>query len=123
MQAVGMAWLGRIASPEMGFVEFAVPLVLAGAGVSLAMPAALNAVLSSVGPAEIGKASGTCNMLRSLGGAFGIALSGTVFAATGGFGSPQQFSAGYASALVGSALLSFAAALAGLLVPRRAATL
>jgi hypothetical protein len=33
------------------------------------------------------------------------------------------FSAGYASALGVSALLSLAAALAGLLVPRRAATL
>jgi hypothetical protein len=62
-------------------------------------------------------------MLRFLGGAFGIALSGTVFAASGGFGSPQLFSAGFASALGVSALLSFAAAVAGLLVPRRAATL
>jgi EmrB/QacA subfamily drug resistance transporter len=123
MQAVGMAWLGRIATPEMGFVELAVPLVLAGAGVSMAMPAAQNAVLSSVSPAEIGKASGTYNMLRFLGGAFGIALSGTVFTASGGFGSPQLFSAGFASALGASALLSFAAAIAGLLVPPRAATL
>lgn len=61
-------------------------------------------------------------MLRFLGGAFGIALSGTVFAATGGFGSPQLFSAGYASALGAAALLSLAASLAGLLVPARAAT-
>jgi EmrB/QacA subfamily drug resistance transporter len=123
MQAVGMAWLARTTTPDIGFVEFAVPLVLAGAGVSLAMPAAQNAVLSSVSPAEIGKASGTYNMLRFLGGAFGIALSGTVFAASGGFGSPDLFNAGYASALGASALLSLAAALAGLLVPRRAATL
>jgi EmrB/QacA subfamily drug resistance transporter len=123
MQAVGLAWLSRIATPEMGFVEFAVPLVLAGAGISLAMPAAQNAVLGAVAPAEVGKASGTYNMLRFLGGAFGIALSGAVFAASGGFGSPQLFSAGFASALGLSALLSTAAATAGLLVPRRAATL
>ncbi|MBV9898015.1 MAG: MFS transporter, partial [Chloroflexi bacterium] len=90
---------------------------------SLAMPAAQNAVLSAVRPTEIGKASGTYNMLRFLGGAFGIALAGTVFAATGGFGSSELFSAGYASALGASAALSLAAALVGLLVPPRPATL
>jgi EmrB/QacA subfamily drug resistance transporter len=123
MQAVGLAWLSRIATPDMGFVEFALPLVLAGAGISMAMPAAQNAVLGAVAPAEVGKASGTYNMLRFLGGAFGIALSGAVFAASGGFGSPQLFSAGFASALGLSALLSAAAATAGLLVQRRATTL
>ena len=41
---------------------------------SMAMPAAQNAVLGAVAPAEIGKAAGTFNMLRYLGGAFGIAL-------------------------------------------------
>jgi EmrB/QacA subfamily drug resistance transporter len=123
MQAFGLAWLGRIATPELGFVQFALPLVLAGAGISLAMPAAQNAVVSAVGPSEIGKASGSYNMLRFLGGAFGIALCGTVFAASGGFGSAQLFTAGFSSALGVSALLSFAAAIAGLLMPRRAASL
>jgi MFS family permease len=122
MQAVGMAWLGREATPEISFARFAVPLVIAGAGISLAMPAAQNAVLSSVSPAAIGKASGTYNMLRFLGGAFGIALSGTVFAASGGFGSPQLFTAGFASVLGLAALLSVLAALAGLLVPPRVST-
>jgi EmrB/QacA subfamily drug resistance transporter len=122
MQAVGLTWLGRVATPDMGFVEFAIPLVIAGAGVSLAMPAAQNAVLSSVSPAAIGKASGTYNMLRFLGGAFGIALCGTVFGASGGFGSPQLFTAGYATALATGAALSLLAALAGLLVPPRGAT-
>jgi hypothetical protein len=123
MQTVGMAWLWRTATPQMGFTELAIPLVVAGAGVSLAMPAAQNAVLSAVKPTEIGKASGTYNMLRFLGGAFGIALSGTVFAATGGFGSPELFSAGYTSALGAAAALSLAAAAAGLLVPPRTGTL
>jgi EmrB/QacA subfamily drug resistance transporter len=123
MQAIGLGWLARTATSDMAFVEFAIPLVLAGAGISVAMPAAQNAVLSAVAPTEIGKASGTYNMLRFLGGAFGIALSGTLFAASGGFGSPQLFTAGFATALGLSAFLSLAAAIAGLLVPRRAATL
>jgi EmrB/QacA subfamily drug resistance transporter len=122
MQTIGLAWLARAATPEISFAQFALPLVLAGAGISLAMPAAQNAVLGSVSPAAVGKASGTYNMLRFLGGAFGIALSGTVFAASGGFGSPQLFTAGYTTALVAAASLSLLAALAGLLIPRRATT-
>jgi EmrB/QacA subfamily drug resistance transporter len=122
MQAFGMAWLGRLATPEISFAQFALPLVIAGAGISLAMPAAQNAVLSSVSPAAIGKASGTYNMLRFLGGAFGIALCGTAFAVSGGFGSPQLFTAGYATVLGVAAALSLLAALAGLLVPSRATT-
>ena len=59
MQAIGMAWLWRIATPDLAFPGLAIPLVVAGAGVSLAMPAVQNAVLSAVAPAEIGKASGT----------------------------------------------------------------
>ena len=61
-------------------------------------------------------------MLRFLGGAFGIALCGTVFAANGGFGSAQLFSAGYSTVLAAAAALSLLAALAGLLVPRRTTT-
>ncbi|MBV9546007.1 MAG: DHA2 family efflux MFS transporter permease subunit [Chloroflexi bacterium] len=122
MQAFGLAWLARMSAPDLNFVEFAAPLLIAGAGVSLAMPAAQNAVLSSVSPTAIGKASGTYNMLRFLGGAFGIALSGTVFTASGGFGSPQLFTAGFAAALAAAASLSLLGALAGLLVPPRATT-
>jgi hypothetical protein len=59
------------------------------------MPAAQNAVLSSVAQTEIGKASGTFNMLRFLGGVSGIAIAVAVFAGSGSFGSPQAFSAGF----------------------------
>ena len=38
------------------------------------MPAAQNAVLSSVASADIGKASGIFNMLRYFGGVFGVAI-------------------------------------------------
>jgi len=119
VQAVGMAWIGRIVAPDVAFGDLVVPFILAGAGISMAMPAAQNAVVSSVIPTEIGKAAGTYNMLRFLGAAFGIAISATVFAATGGFGSPASFSAGFATAIGVSAALSFAGALAGLFIPAR----
>jgi EmrB/QacA subfamily drug resistance transporter len=119
LQAVGIAWIGLIITPHLAYAALVTPLVLAGAGVSMAMPAAQNAVLSAVAPAEIGKASGTFNMFRYLGGAFGIAIMVAAFTQTGGVYSPQAFSAGFASALELSAALSLLAAIAGIWQPAR----
>src|SRR5204863_9085358 len=58
LQAVGMGWLALIAAPDLGLVQLAAPLIVAGVGVSLAIPAAQAAVMGAVAPTEIGKASG-----------------------------------------------------------------
>jgi MFS family permease len=118
-QALGLAWIGRIATPDVGYVQLVPALIVAGAGVSMAMPAAQNAVFGSVAGAEVGKASGVFNMFRFLGGVFGIALVVVVFAATGGVDSPQAFSAGFAAATGVTAALSLLGALAGLWLPAR----
>jgi EmrB/QacA subfamily drug resistance transporter len=118
-QTAGMGWMAAIAAPGLAYAELVGPLVLAGAGVSMAMPAAQNAVLGAVAPPEIGKASGTFNMLRYLGGTFGIAILVAVFAAIGSFRSPQDFSAGFAAAMGVAAALSLAGALFGFALPRR----
>ncbi|HEY2595913.1 MAG TPA: DHA2 family efflux MFS transporter permease subunit, partial [Chloroflexota bacterium] len=122
LQAAGFAWIRAVAAPDVDFVNLIVPFVLAGAGVSMAMPAAQNAVLSAVHHAELGKASGTYNSMRFLGGTFGIALAATVFGAVGGFGSPEQFTAGFSAAVGVSALLSCLGALVGASVPGRVRT-
>lgn len=119
LQAIGFAWIALIATPDLGFVHLLAPLVLAGAGISLAMPAAQNAVLSGVAPAEIGKASGIFNMARFLGGTFGVALLVAVFAIRGSLASPQAFSAGFTLAIGASAGLSLAAAMVALGLPGR----
>jgi EmrB/QacA subfamily drug resistance transporter len=119
LQAAGMAWIALIATPEVAYVRLAAPMILAGAGVSLAMPAAQNAVMGSVAAAEVGMASGAFNMFRFLGGAFGIAILVAVFDRTGSFGSPQAFSGGFAAAVGVAAALSAAGALAGLGLPAR----
>ncbi|MGA8196484.1 MAG: MFS transporter [Acetobacteraceae bacterium] len=118
LQALGMAWIGLIVAPNVAYVQLVAPLILAGAGVSMAMPAAQNAVLSSVAGSEIGKASGIFNMLRYLGGVFGIAILVAVFAQTGDFRSAQAFSDGFALAIGTSAGLSVVAAIAGSWLPR-----
>ncbi len=120
LQAFGMAWIGLIVAPGLTYVHLVVPLIVAGAGVSMAMPAAQNAVLNAVAGSEVGKASGTFNMLRYLGGVFGIAILVAVFAHTGNLHSAQAFSGGFSVAIAVSAGLSIVAAIAGLWLPRAA---
>ncbi|MEN3374802.1 MAG: hypothetical protein V7604_157 [Hyphomicrobiales bacterium] len=119
LQAIGFAWIALRASPVLPYVEIVVPLIVAGSGVSLAMPAAQNAVLGSVAPAEIGKASGIFNTLRYFGGVFGVALLVAVFAMAGSFRSADAFVAGFVPAMSVAALLSLIGALAGLRLPGR----
>jgi EmrB/QacA subfamily drug resistance transporter len=119
LQAIGMAWIGWIAAPALPFVYLVAPLVIAGAGVSAAMPAAQNAILSAVARPEVGKASGIFNMVRFLGGAFGVATAVAVFATKGGVGSPDTFTAGFAPAIATCAALSLLAAIVGMALPGR----
>ena len=119
MQAAGLGWIAMIAAPGVAYPALVVPLVLAGVGVSMAMPAAQNAVLGSVTVTEMGKASGVFNMARFLGGMFGIALLVTVFSASGAVDTPAHFSKGFTAAMRVAALLSLAGAFVGLWLPAR----
>jgi EmrB/QacA subfamily drug resistance transporter len=121
LQAAGMAWIGLIATPDLPYAQLVAPLVIAGAGVSMAMPAAQNAVFNAVARQEVGKAAGVFNMFRFLGGVSGIAIAGAVFAGTGGFASGLAFSDGFVAALGVSALLSLGGALCGMVLPARQA--
>jgi EmrB/QacA subfamily drug resistance transporter len=121
MQALGLGWIAAIAAPGVTYASLVAPLVLAGVGVSMAMPAAQNAILSSVAVTEMGKASGVFNMGRFLGGMFGIAALVTVFSAHGSVDSPAHFSAGFAAAIGVAAGLSLLGAVAGLWLPGRMA--
>lgn len=120
LQAFGFAWIAEVAAPTQPYAALVAPLLIAGAGVSLAMPAAQSVVLGAVAPAEIGKASGTFNMLRFLGGVLGVAVLATAFAARGHFDSAAAFNDGFAAAMGLAAALSLAGAIAGLWLPGRA---
>jgi EmrB/QacA subfamily drug resistance transporter len=117
LQAIGFAWIGLIATPALPYAQLVAPLLMAGAGASMAMPAAQNAVLSAVAPIEIGKASGVFNMLRFLAGVFGIAILIAAFSAAGDFGTAAAFSTGFRPAINVAAALSLAGAAAGLFLP------
>jgi EmrB/QacA subfamily drug resistance transporter len=117
LQAAGLIWIALIAEPGLSYGELVLPLVVAGVGVSMAIPAAQNSVVGSVAPEELGKAAGTNSMMRELGGVFGIAIAVAVFAGAGGFGSPVAFMDGFAPAIGVAAALSAGGALAGLALP------
>jgi EmrB/QacA subfamily drug resistance transporter len=119
MQAIGLGWIAMIMMPGVAYASMIAPLVVAGVGVSMAMPAVQNAVLGSVAVVEMGKASGVFNMGRFLGGMFGIAALVAVFSANGAASSPATFSAGFAAAMMVAAALSLLGAFAGLWLPAR----
>ncbi len=117
LQAAGMGWLALIVGPHVEYWRLVAPLVIAGCGVSMAMPALQNAVVSSVAAESIGKASGTFNMLRQLGGVFGIATLVAVFTGAGSYASARTFSDGFTAAVGVAAALSFLGAVASLGLP------
>jgi EmrB/QacA subfamily drug resistance transporter len=119
LQTIGFAWIAWIAKSDLAYWHLIPPLVVAGAGVSMAMPSSQNAVIGAVAPHEIGIASGAYNMFRLLGSSFGVAILAAVFAGRGSYASPHAFSGGFTAAIAAGAGLSFLAAAAGVAIPRR----
>jgi EmrB/QacA subfamily drug resistance transporter len=123
LQAVGMAWLALIADPGMAYSQMLAPFIVAGVGVSMAIPSAQNSVVGSVATEALGKAAGANSMMRELGGVFGIAVAVAVFAGAGSYASAQAFTDGFGPAIFVAAGLALAGAIAGLALPgRQAAT-
>ena len=116
LQALALGWLATLAAVDQTYASMIVPFVLAGAGMALVFAPAANAVLSSVGAARVGQASGATNAIRELGGVLGIAVLATVFTSHGSYASPQAFVNGLAPAMwVGVAVLTAGALIAAAL--------
>ena len=119
LQALGMGWIALIADPGLTYAEFVLPSIVAGVGVSMAIPSAQNSVVGSFALEEVGKAAGANSMMRELGGVFGIAVAVAVFAGAGSFASPDAFLDGFAPAIAVVAALSLAGAIVALALPGR----
>ena len=114
-----MGWLALIAEPGLPYARMVAPLIVAGVGVSMAIPAAQNSAVGSVAAEAIGKAAGTNSMMRELGGVFGIAIVVAVFAGAGGYASAETFVDGFRPAIAAGAALALAGAATGLALPGR----
>ncbi|MEV7240313.1 DHA2 family efflux MFS transporter permease subunit [Streptomyces sp. NPDC093248] len=122
LQAVGLGYLASVVSADVSYAAQLPGLVISGIGMALYFAPAANLVMSSVRPQEQGIASGANNALREVGGALGIAIMSSIFAAQGGYTSAQNFVDGLRPALVTGAGVVALAALAALLVPGRRRT-
>jgi EmrB/QacA subfamily drug resistance transporter len=119
LQAAGMAWLALIAEPGMAYSQMLAPFIIAGVGISMAIPSAQTSVVGSVSLDELGKAAGVNSMMRELGGVFGIAIVVAVFAGAGGYASAASFVDGFGPAIGVAAGMAAAGAIASLGLPSR----
>ncbi|WP_314223384.1 DHA2 family efflux MFS transporter permease subunit [Streptomyces zaehneri] len=122
LQAVGLGWMAAVATVDASYGVQLPGLIVSGVGMALFFAPASNLVMSSVRPQEQGMASGANNALREVGGALGIAIMSSIFAAQGGYESGQAFVDGLRPALVTGAAVVALAGFATLLIPARRRT-
>ena len=99
MLTTGFAWVAWQGSLRTNWIELVIALLIAGVGISMALPTVPTAVMSAVAPHEMGKASGINYMAQRFGAVFAIAIGSTVFATYGGLASPATVTAGFKPAL------------------------
>lgn len=117
------AMLIQANGPVFPFLYLLPGMMAAGAGMGFSFTPLSHGVLSSVPEQDAGEASGIHNMLRELGGVFGIAIGGLVFQHGGAVRTPEQFADHLVPALyVCSAMLALALLSAALLVQGRRKT-
>jgi EmrB/QacA subfamily drug resistance transporter len=119
LQCGGTAWIAAIVRPHLPFSHLVVPFIVAGVGISMAIPSAQNSVVGSATLENAGKLAGINSMMRELGGVFGIAVAVAVFAGYGGYASAQAFTDGFGPAIGVSSGLALLGALCGLALPGR----
>jgi Na+/melibiose symporter-like transporter len=118
IQAVGFVWILHEAHTHAGYAAFVVPFVVAGVGISMALPAPSAAGLNAAPPALLGRSAGVLNTVQQLGQATGVAVVTVVFEAHGSLDSPGQTLSGYEPALVTAATISVLGAIAALGISR-----
>jgi EmrB/QacA subfamily drug resistance transporter len=119
LQALGFAWVAARGSLRTSWVELVVALLVAGIGISMALPTVPTAVLSSVAEIEMGKASGINYMAQRFGAVFAIAIGSAVFSAHGNLSDPAAVTAGFRPALWSCVLFAALAALTSLAISTR----
>jgi EmrB/QacA subfamily drug resistance transporter len=120
----GFVWVAWRGSTDTSWIELVIALLIAGIGISMALPTVPTAVLSAVAPHEMGKASGINYMAQRFGAVFAVAIGSAVFSASGGLGSPAAVTAGFRPALGACSVLAGLGVLAALAMsprPKRAA--
>jgi EmrB/QacA subfamily drug resistance transporter len=119
LQALGFAWVAARGSLTTSWVELVLALLVAGIGISMALPTVPTAVLNSVAQTDMGKASGINYMAQRLGSVFAIAIGSAVFSARGNLATPATVTAGFRPALWSCVLFAALAAVTSTAVSPR----
>jgi EmrB/QacA subfamily drug resistance transporter len=112
MLTAGFVWVAWRGSLGTSWIELVIALLVAGIGISMALPTVPTAVLSAVAPQEMGKASGINYMSQRFGAVFAIAIGSAVFANYGSFATRETVTAGFKPALWASIVFAALATLA-----------
>lgn len=118
LQAIGLAWLGLVASTSVEYAAMVVPFIISGVGMGLFFAPMANVILSAVRPQEEGQASGASSAIRELGGVFGVAILAAIFSRQGSYASPQAFVDGMVPAVLIGAVVVAVGAAASFAIPR-----
>jgi EmrB/QacA subfamily drug resistance transporter len=117
LQAIGFAWVAaRGGSLHTSWVELVIALLVAGIGISMALPTVPTAVLNAVAETEMGKASGLSYMSQRFGAVFAIAIASAVFSAHGDLSNPKTVTAGFQPALWSCVLFAVLAAVTSIAI-------
>ncbi len=122
LQAIGYAWVAARGSLATSWVELVFALLVAGIGISMALPTVPTAVLNSVAEREMGKAAGVNYMAQRFGAVFSIAVASAVFAAHGQLGNPAAVTAGFRPALWACVIFAVLAAVTAMAIPSHPST-
>jgi EmrB/QacA subfamily drug resistance transporter len=121
LQGAGFAWIVTLAGHSSAYASYIAAFILAGTGISMALPSVTAAGLNAAPPALLGQAAGTLNTMQQFGAAFGVAIVTAIFNAHGSLAGPAEVTSGYRPALAAAAGLSVLGALVALGVRRQRA--
>jgi EmrB/QacA subfamily drug resistance transporter len=121
LQAAGFAWIVALAGSPGGYARYLAPFIIAGVGVSMAIPTASAAALNAVAPSSLGKASAIFNTLRQFGAVVGVAIGTAIFSSNGSLAGPAAVTSGYRPAMAAAAGFSLLGAVVAVGVRRQAA--
>ncbi|GAA2575850.1 MFS transporter [Streptomyces lienomycini] len=122
LQAAGLGYLASVITADASYAIQLPGLIISGIGMALYFAPASALVMSSVAVREQGVASGANNALREVGGALGVAVMSSIFAAQGGYESAQSFVDGLRPAVAVGAALVALGGVAALVIPSRRRT-
>ena len=106
LQGIGYLLIILLVNLTNSYIAMAIPLMIAGMGLSMAGPALQKSVLSAVEPIYLGKASGIYNIFRLFGGAIGTTISVIIFNIFGGITNSTAFAHGFDAVLITTGVIS-----------------